>query len=439
MLENFIYKFVSRPFSLILLLLTLQINIADAKESISFGRVEIGESRLDLQPKDFEIVSDFKNAVKAEVKIIENSIQWVRIEEVLLTPRARISISIQGDAQDFTVQYQNQSILMQEQNGKVYTEFYVSLFQQNPIQIFKNGQYIGKLVFIAKKQKSNKAAHLIDYSCSRNNVKIKGLNNEFISLGCRTQRIGDFGSERPMMEILWTSANYKLLDNSNAPYISVFLSNHPVKIKVKNHKNEIKEVEITASIPKRLHRLNTAYGFGPYAFETSFTRDITKPNDKLSNIEPMVPALMLYFNFKLSATNSVRGFEAAVWKDSIFNNAGVYFASDIAHILDNKLTITTLLGMQHLYFKFDQGFEDISEPIFPQGIEFLYKHAFGEENYIISGGAFLSPSETVDYQNIWIRWGKKYFWELNYIYWGKDEFNAAMYGLSVGFPFKGFL
>ena len=136
--------------------------------------------------------------------------------------------------------------------------------------------------------------------------------------------------------------------------------------------------------------------------------------------------------------NSIRGFDAAVWKKSTFNNAGVYFASDIASILDGKLTITTLLGMQHLYFQFDKKYETISEPIFPQGIEFLYKHAFGIKNYIVSGGAFISPSETIDYQNIWIRWGKNYFWELNYIYWGKDQFDAGMYGLSIGLPFKGF-
>ena len=78
--------------------------------------------------------------------------------------------------------------------------------------------------------------------------------------------------------------------------------------------------------------------------------------------------------------------------------------------------------------------------IFPQGIEFLWKHAFGIKNYIVGGGGFASPSETVDYQNLWIRWGKDYFWELNYIYWGipEEDHNAKMWGLSIGFPFKPF-
>jgi hypothetical protein len=439
MLDVFIYKYALRPFSLIalFLLLTPLVQAAE-KEPIAFGRVTIGESRLPLNTKDFKVNLDLKEKIQAKVILKKKSIEWIRIEEVLLTPRGRVALYFKGNAQDFNIQYRGQSILMQQQKKYAHTEFYVSLFQHDPIKIFKQGKYVGKITFSAKKQKKNEKAHLIDYSCSRNNIKITGLDGEFISLGCRTHRIGAFGSEKPMMEILWTSANFRLLDGSEPPYIAVFLDNHPTKLKVKNHLGQIREIQISARIPKRLHRLNTAYGFGPYAFHTSFTEDLNNPEDKLEYKVDMAPAIMLYFNLKLSAMNSIRGFDAAVWQKSVFNNAGVYFASDIANILDNKLTITTLLGMQHLYFQFDDDYEAISEPIFPQGIEFLYKHAFGITNYIVSGGAFLSPSETVDYQNIWIRWGKNYFWELNYIYWGKDQFNAAMYGLSIGLPLKGF-
>ena len=59
-------------------------------------------------------------------------------------------------------------------------------------------------------------------------------------------------------------------------------------------------------------------------------------------------------------------------------------------------------------------------------------------NYIRGRKVFLSPSNDLDYKNIWIRWGKSYFWELNLIEWGQDNFKASMWGLSVGFPLKGF-
>lgn len=441
MQEDFIYKFVLRPFSLCLFFCATSIALA-ATDDVSFGRVEVGESRIKLTPKDFQLKVELKKNIKLKTKLVEKSIQWIRVQEVLLTPRARIDISIEGEAKDYHIRYHDQSISMQQLIKKsrkiAFTEFYISLFDHSPIEIFHGEKLAGTILLNAKKRSSNKKAHLIDYSCSRNNVMIKGLDRELISLGCRTHRIGKFGSERPMMEVLWSSANYRLLDESLPPYIAVFLDNYPTRLKVKNKNGEIKEIEISARVPKRLHRLNTAYGLGPYAFNTSFTKDPSKKDDKLTFTEDLAPAFMLYFNLKLNPMNSIRGFDAAVWKRSVFNNAGIYFASDVANILDNKLTITTLLGMQHLHFQFDKGFTPISEPIFPQGLEFLYKHAFGVQNYIISGGAFVSPSETIDYQNIWIRWGKNYFWELNYIYWGKDQFDAEMYGVSIGLPFKGF-
>lgn len=438
----FLSKFVLKQFNILLLLLFSVSALASESEPISFGKVVVGDNRLPLRVRDFKIRLKLNEDIKSKVVLKKGSVQWIRIEEVLLTPRARIAIYFKGDAKDFALQYRGKSINMQQdKKGIAHTEFYVSLFQFDKIKVYKKGRQIGDISFYAKKiKKKNKQTALIDYSCSRRGIKIKGMDNEYISLGCRMNRVGKFGKEKAMLEVLWTSANYRLLDGSQAPYIAVFLSNNPVKIKVINYNNQIREIEISAKIPKRLHRLNIAYGYGPYFFETTIDQDQDPlVDDILKYTEPVVPAFMAYFNFKVDEDTSIRGFDAVVWKDSVFNNLGVYYASDIAKPMDKKLTITTLLGMQHLYFKFDEGFKTKSEPIFPQGIEFNYRHAFGIENYLINGGAFLSPSESIDYQNIWIRWGKTIFWELNYIYWGTGEFSAKMWGLSAGFFFGGFL
>ncbi|MEX1099455.1 MAG: hypothetical protein WEB87_03445 [Bacteriovoracaceae bacterium] len=395
----------------------------------------MGQNRLPLRSSDFKIKLILKEEIPAKIVLKNDSLQWIRTEEVLLVPRGRVALYLKGDAADFHVRYKGQSILTQQEGSFAHTEFFISLFEKEKIEIFKNGSLLGHGELLAKTKKG-KRTHLIDYSCSRNNIQIKGMEGEFLSLGCRVQRVGAFGEEKPMMEVLWTSANYRLLDDSKAPYIAVFMDNNPVKLKVANRQNEIKEIEIKASVPKRMRRLNTAIGFGPYVFETTFKPSPTAPQEDKS--VPMAPALMFYANFKLTQGASVRGFNAAVWQESVFNNAGIYFANDVAEIFDKKLIITTLLGMQSLYFRFDENENIVNEAIFPQGIEFLYKHAFDIENYIVSGGLFVSPSESVDYQNLWIRWGKNYFWELNYIYWGKEKLSAKMWGLSIGLPLKSF-
>lgn len=408
--------------------------IAYSAQDISFGPVEIAENRIKLSSNDFNIKFHLTESIAAKAVLKNNSIEWIRTQEILPVPRARIALYLKGKAEQFHLRYDQQSLLAQQKGKYAYTQFYISLFSEEKVKIFKDGKNIGYVEVEAKNKKGT--AHYIDYSCSRNNVKVKGMEEELMSLGCRTQRIGRFGKETPMLEILWSSANFRLLDESKSPYLAVFLDERPVRLKVTNEKGEVREIEISASVPKRLRRLNTAIGFGPYVFETTFREDSSTEQERKDS--PVAPALMIYANLKLTHDSSVRGFNAAVWDESVFNNAGIYFANDIARIFDKKLVITTLLGMQSLYFKFDSSQEIINEPIFPQGLEFTYKHAFDIENYIVSGGLFVSPAESIDYQNIWIRWGKNYFWELNYIYWGKESFSAKMWGLSIGLPLKSF-
>jgi hypothetical protein len=89
-------------------------------------------------------------------------------------------------------------------------------------------------------------------------------------------------------------------------------------------------------------------------------------------------------------------------------------------------------------YQYNSNSHSTSEQIFPQGFEFVYKHPFGNLNYKFSYGMFASFSGLYDYQNLWVRYGKNYFWELNYIEWQRDKKQASMFGLSIGFPIASF-
>ncbi len=398
---------------------------------LSFGTVVRGENRLPFSlKKNFDFKVELPEKIKYKVSLIQNSVQWIRIEEVLLTPRAKISINLKVNPDEYHLRYGGRSILLQKVDNYAHSEFYISLFHTGNIDIIHKGNKVGKIqvVPIIKDKKENKT--LIDYSCSRYNIQISGTEGEFISVGCKMHPVGNFGTETPMLEVYWTTSHSKLNDQSMPPYIAVFHTSKPIQFTLNDDAGNTKKIKLDATLPPRLHRLRTAYGFGPYAFNTS------NSIEELS--VPMAPTFMFYMNFNLDQNNSIRGFESLTFHKSIFNNAGIYHANDIAKIMDNKLIITTLIGFQALYFKFDEDSESINEIIGPQGIEILWRHAFDIENYIVSYGMFLSPSQTYNYSNIWLRWGKGIFWELNYIKWGKDTNLAEMYGLSLGLPFKGF-
>lgn len=426
------YKFVLKLVSFILCLF---LNVSYAENFLDTDHLPLGEDRIDLGHQDFRIEIENPAGIEIKAMLDKDSIQWIRYDEVLLIPRARLKIRAKKLPPATFISYKEKTINLQHSKQYSYAELNISLYERHLVELHNTEGVIARLRILFKPQK--KPRIITDYTCSRNNIKVTGLHNEQLSLGCRTRRIGPFGKERPMLEVTWISPELRIKNAGYIPYTAAFLSDKPVNIEVVNiFSGEAKTLTITASIPKRLHRLFTAYGFGPYAFETQKRNN---NGELLTKSEPTVPALMFYINYKISETNSIRGFEAAVFKDSTFNNAGLYLGSDFGFALDNKLYFSTLIGVQYLYFKFDEDSPVVSEAIFPQGLEFMYRHAFDIPNYIISGGIFLSPSADVDYTNVWIRWGKKYFWELNLISWGKEDFKASTYGVSLGFPFKGFL
>ncbi len=408
---------------------------AFSENYIDTEHLPVAESRLPLKASDFNIEIENPGKLKINAEIDEQSIGWVRYEDILLLPTARLKISAEKLAANSFIQYKDRAVNFQHTEADSHTEINVSLFESHTLQIRSEKTILAKIKinFV----KTDKPKLLIDYTCSRNDIKIDGLENEYLSIGCRTKRIGKFGSEKPLLEIIWLSPDLRIKNSDSIPYHAAILNEHPVKANVvSTATGKSKLISIQASIPKRLHRLFTAYGFGPYAFETKLEAESGTVSTKS---EPIATSLMLYINYKISETVSIRGFDAAVFKESVFNNAGLYLGSDFGFSFDNKLYFSTLIGVQYLYFQFDKDSKVFNEPIYPQGIEFMYRHAFGEPNYIISGGIFLSPSDSVDYKNIWIRWGKGYFWELNLISWGKDEFSTTTYGLSLGIPFRGFL
>ena len=382
-----------------------------------------------LSSSDFKFTNTDTELLKPS--FVNGSFEWKRLNGVVLVPTARVEIKLKDSPQKYQLLYKGKSYSFQTNTKEGFAEVEFSLFERHKIHIFKGETEVAG---IEVRRKSDKPKIYIDDTCSRFNIQFKGLVRESITAGCRKIVVGDFGDETALLEIQWLSP--ELIINSEKSINRVILNKyHQSQFDTYNLTTKKKQViELTGYVPKRVHRLSTAIGFGPYSLATTFEEN----GDSRSINEPFAPALFFYANLKLSEGQSIRGFNAAVFKESIFDNAGIYLGSDFGFTLDNRLYFTTLIGMQYLYFKYDVDSPEISEPIFPQGLEFMYKHAFGMRNYIVSGGFFASVSAEVEYQNAWIRWGRNYFWELNYIGWGKDNFDAKMWGLSIGFPVASF-
>jgi hypothetical protein len=397
--------------------------------SISFGPVQIGQSNSKIELSDFSIKKK-QLQERVEASFVKGSVQWIRTDGNLLAPRVLLAIKIYTKSEGLHLKYQGSSIIPERQKDYLHTEIYVSLFNPSRISFSQGGKPRGYIYIQAKSNSNNGLTQHIDYSCARYNLQISGLEDEYLSAGCMLERKGEFGSETPRLQVTWTTTNFKLLDNTTPPFISFISGSNPSTITVQDYQGKRRKISIKATLPKRLHRLKTAVGFGPYSYKAGVTY-----REKKAKISP---SFMLYSNLNLSPSTSIRAFDALIWQDSIFNNFGLYFAYELADAFDKRVSIVPLLGIQGLSFRYNNNTKFQHRVIYPQGFEVLYKHAFGIKNYSIFYGMFIGNSHDYKYKNLWLRWGQKYFWEINYISWQEEKTFAEMWGLSIGLPFMSF-
>ncbi len=391
---------------------------------ISFGPVKVGEKRIKINLNNFSF-EKLKSNENVSFKLIRGSTQWIRTKSNILAPRALASLTVKSN-KTTSLKYEGKNIILQGKNGTKNIKIYVNLFDTEQIEIYEADNLVESLRVNSNVALNDKKGHLIDYSCARYGIKVEGLDDQYVSVGCRMETIGKIGKEYQRMTMTWSTPDFHLENGLRGPFTSVLMNSIPLKFNMINDKGDRRKVTIKANVKNRFHRLKTAFGFGPYSFKAV--------NDKQERDTKIAPAAMIYAKWDLDSETSFRAFDAFIYNESLFNNGGIYFAYNLAKIFDGRLEITPLLGAQILSNKYDSNTGTVTRIIYPQGFEAFWKHAFGIENYSVVYGMFLSTDSEETYDNAWIRWGKGYFWEINYIRWARDGQESSMWGLSVGIP-----
>ena len=395
--------------------------------------VLIGEDHPAPDLADFPATVESEGAA-VEANWIERSVKWVRAKDGLALPRARLRIVVRAAPERLLLLWRGRAVAFQAGEGGAFTEIFVPLLEGGEARVELDGRPAARVKIAAKPKPSGAPAirHAIDHSCSAWNVSIQGLDDAYLSMSCRIVPVGRVGVEEALLEVRWTASGVTLPDGSAPPMAAQLRDGRPARLTLIGPDGTSRLVELSASVPPRLHRLQLAWGAGPYHLSSS-----AGSGDGLEG------AAMLYGNFRLRTAEdgmSVRAFEAAVSQSpanrAFFNNLGLYFAYDVARVWDGRLHVTALLGMQAVTFA-PQGLARTaySTTLAPQGFEIAYPDAFGRKNRTLSGGLFLQPTVATPYQNFWLRYGGKWFGEINTISWRSNDRYARMSGVSVGLPF----
>jgi hypothetical protein len=380
------------------------------------------DKSLNFSKNNLIVVSNVKS-LKADLL---GEVQWERNNNLLL-PKIKLRLINQNAERVFLYyRYKSTTYLSQSHDKRDFLDIDISLLDTQKIEVLESDRVLGEVYVKTVITNSAEPNILMDFSCSGYGLQVSGLEGHFVTVGCELERKFFEGKIIPELKVFWSSNEYRMLDKSLGPYQIIFTEGREAKFLVSNSAGEVKEVLFQVNFPERLHRLKFAAGLGPYLYQTSRSNS-TGPSE-------ILPSIMLYGNYYLNNIHSLRFFEALVMKESIFNHAGTYIGSQLGKFYDDRLIVSSLIGLQGLSYRFDSRDDLYTQIIYPQGLEIAFHHPFGLENYRFVVGGFLSPQPSVKYQNFWLRFGSKYFWEFNYINWGHQGRSASMMGLSIGFP-----
>ena len=395
-------------------------------QSLELEKTAVAENRVDVNLNDFRLIHQ-NNSIKLHFE--DASVKWVRNEANLLVPRALLVINFKEgvDHDKLIISHNNRPYFPTRDSRELSSiKIYLDLFNPGSLQIFEGDKKIDDIVIEAKSTSANRDKQLIDYSCSPYQIKILGIDDEYLSIGCKLEKIGKLGNEKPRLEITISSTNLVALNGARPPFKAFLSDQAPVEMHLKNQTGQSKKISISAVLPERIYRLNTALGLGPYLYSAKLK--------ELEYSNKPAASFMFYAKYDLTKSSSLRFFNSTTYAKTLFNNAGLYFSYDLAEILDGRIVLNTLLGFQAINYKFNNDSSTNFEVIYPQGFELTYRHAFNQENYHLTYGLFLARG-SYDYTNTWLRYGQKIFYEINYISWHKDDNKYKTWGLSVGFPF----
>ncbi len=406
--------------------------------------VPMAFSPNDLDLLDFKIHWARGMIPGVEFKLVPGTLQWVRVSEILVVPRARISVKVQ-DGESVQIFHSGFSQSVQVRNGQANGEVPIALIsgEENPIRVAvkKSGKLEQAELWVEfqPRFRNGSSDHFVslDSSCSAFGLsaQITGKKKEsWAYLGCRLIRGREESRDTASLEVFvfWDHVGSiieieGIETRAQTPSVWILRLSSQARQIVLQSKDE--KMEIQFRVPQYLNRGLLSLGLGPYFFGF-------QGEDK--RVSSLAPLATLYGSYFFSEGFRLVGFGLWTFEAHQYADLGLYFYVESGRFLDRRISTHLLVGGHGLHFKaLDQGYMSAT---FPQGFEVVYSDAFIPGNNLKLGAFIYPPISQASYYNCWLRWGAKKFIELNYIAWQVQPsentpiFSASTLGLSVGFP-----
>ena len=438
-----------------LLASTLSVPQQPAEEVLSES-VPTAFAPADFGAEDYEVRWIGKPIYGVSAQLESRSLEWVRISEVLVIPRARLNLTADSIEKGTvsSAKFVQAFSIAETKRGAGGTRAVVGRAQipvalisgeQNPIQVtvVRNGAVSqGALQIRFKPRTISKTPRVfLDPSCSRFDVSTLHSafrQDEWAYIGCRLVQAHGAAYRTSSLEvfIFWDNVGQKIrvsgIETSPAvPSIwALRLRSEPGSVHLRAMPPELPphEIQLAYRIPKDLYYGSIGLGLGPYACT------LRDGSNEVSNWTLMPTIYVSYF---ISDSMRLTAFDATTLNRQFISDLGLYLNSESIRTMDRRVAINLMLGVHSIGFRANgQYYYTVGVP---QGLEMMVTD-FLMPARNLHLGAFIYPSiQGKAYYNTWLRWGSsRLFGEVNYISWEENisetHFSSRSLGISVGFP-----
>jgi hypothetical protein len=396
------------------------------------------------------------------LSLAENSIEWVRVAELVLVPRGRLRIDfpsgVVGSVESEGFFHLSNTKQGSMENGAIElpvallgtaTQYHLKVTVRKPGLEKPLVSRVG-IRFKGERFPVEQRV-LVDRTCSPSRfewIEQSLSADEWVYIGCRF--VVGWGEKHQVGSletyVLWSSTRDAVLggessslrwnEHSLEPILpglyAMRLWSKPGYVSLMNGR-ELGGKEATPSklqyrysLSDRFHNGFLGAGVGPYDYQFASSETLSSGTR---------PLLTVYGGFFLSDPMRIVFFNATAFDRNYFSDTGLYLNLDQFTALDGHFAFKLLLGMHALAFPAN-GVNQTNFSL-PQGFEASFKDLGGRNRNLLAG-AFIYPKiNDRSYYNVWVRWGSsRFFGEFNYIKWSElaDEqlFECSSIGLSFG-------
>lgn len=419
---------------------------------------------LPIDTEDYALLWVGEKIPDVEVSLEKGSLQWVRLFDILVLPRAVLTVSaldaVSGDI--FYAGFSHPMVISQGV-GRVTVPLALISGEQNTIQIRlqrreaapqgsqpsqgsqppQGLQTLRGKIELHYRPRHPKEAIAIDSSCSSFGVEATPsadlFSDQWLYIGCRFTHLGQ---ERRIVSLelytFWDHVGSSIKINgmetpsAQGSLWTVKLNPSRTPLLLQVNQQEKETVAVRYVMPEKIQLAFLGAGIGPYVYRYN-APDIA--------VDTVAPILTLYGSYWFNQTTRLVMFDATSLHSPLYTDLGIYLNYEAAKVLDRRMTINILIGGHVVAFEANNQVNFSGSA--PQGVEFVYRD-FYKKRYALSGGGFILPETNGKaYQNVWLRWGTAtFFAEFNFIGWsepvGNGRVDMRSFGISIGGPLARF-